>query len=239
MYISTKAIVLRSIRYAESDLIVKCYTASDGLKSYILRGILKSKKGKIKAAIFQPLSVLEIVARHKNKGNLEYIKEAKTAVINYSIQSDVYKTSMAIFLCEVIQNAIQEEEQNKNLFEFLEKSITWLENHKEIANFHLFFLVSFTKYLGIFTHLGEEKYPFFNLQQGHFENHENDNYSVSGKNTELLKRLISLEIEDLPTLKLNRKIRQDFLVFILSYYQIQLQGFSKPKSLEVLNQLFS
>ena len=239
MFTPTKAIVLRSIRYGESDLIVKCYTASDGLKSYLLRGVLKTKKGRIKSAMFQPFSLLDLVARHKNKGKLEYIKEAKIAVVNYSIQSDVYKTSMAIFLCEVIQNAVQEEEQNQSLFNFLENAVLWLENNDKIANFHLFFLVKITKYLGIFPHLGEENYSFFNLQQGHFEEYESDNYAVSGKNPLLLKKLLSLEAEDLTSLKLNRETRQDFLVFMLSYYQIQLQGFSKPKSLEVLNQLFS
>ncbi len=239
MFTPTKAIVLRSIRYGESDLIVKCYTASDGLKSYMLRGVLKTKKGRIKSAMFQPFSLLDLVARHKNKGKLEYIKEAKIATVNYSIQSDVYKTSMAIFLCEVIQNAIQEEEQNKALFSFLENSIDWLENHKQIANFHLYFLVKLTKYLGILPHLEEENYPYFNLQQGHFEALESDNYAVSGKNAFLLKKLLRLTAEDLTDLKLNRETRQNFLLFMLSYYQIQLQGFSKPKSLEVLNQLFA
>src|SRR5699024_5788730 len=127
MYVPTKAIVLRSIRYSEADLIAKCYTASDGLKSYMLRGVLKSKKGKLKASMFQPFSQLELVARHKNKGTLEYIKEAKITNINLGIRQHVQKSSIAIFLAEVIQNAIQEEEQNTSLFNFLEHSIEWLE----------------------------------------------------------------------------------------------------------------
>src|SRR5699024_3459856 len=122
-----------------------------------------SKKGRVKAAMFQPFSLLELIARHRNSGRLEYIKEAKITAINPSIRSEMQKTSMAIFLSEVIQNAVQEEEQNKALFEFLETSIQWLETNAEIANFHLFFLVKLTKYLGIYPHYQNADEAFFNL----------------------------------------------------------------------------
>lgn len=238
MFTPTKAIVLRSIRYSEADLITKCYTASDGLKSYMLRGVLKSKRGKLKAAMFQPFSQLEVVARHRNKGKLEYLKEAKITAINPSIHSQVQKSSIALFLCEVIQNAVQEEEQNIALFDFLDAAISWLENNNRIANFHLLFLVKFTKYLGIEPHLRTGKEPYFNLQQGYFEDSETDKYSSDGPNCELLKSLLPMNWKEAATLKLNQDIRQRFIAFMISYYQIQLQGFHQPKSLEVLNQLF-
>ena len=77
MVVATKAIVFSAIKYSEADLIVSCFTETSGMKSYLLRNILKSKKGKLKASFFQPLTQLEIIADHKNKGTLEYIKEAK------------------------------------------------------------------------------------------------------------------------------------------------------------------
>jgi len=238
MFTPTKAIVLRSIRYSEADMIAKCYTASDGLKSYMLRGVLKSKKGKIKAAMFQPFSQLEIMAKHKNKGTLETIKEAKITAINRSIRSNVQKSSMAFFLSEVIQNAIQEEEQNGPMFEFIDRAIDDLENRDKFANFHLWFLVEFTKYLGIYPHSDGENDAFFNIKEGYFERAETDQYSIDGNNCYLLKSLMSCSLTELEQLKLNQDKRQRFLAFILSYYQMQLQGFRQPKSLEVLNQLF-
>lgn len=238
MFVPTKAIVLRSFRYSEADLIAKCYTASDGLKSYMLRGILKSKKGKLKAAMFQPFSQLEILARHKNKGTLEYLKEAKITAINPSIRGNVQKTSIALFLAEVIQNAIQEEEKNESIYNFLEISIEWLEHHEKFANFHLLFLVKFTRHLGIYPHKTEVN-NFFNLEQGHFEAEETDRYSIGGKSCKILLRLLDTDYDGLHQLRLNQVQRQDFLGFMISYYQIQLPGFRQPQSLEVLNQLFS
>ena len=73
MVVATKAIVFSAIKYSEADLIVSCFTETSGMKSYLLRNILKSKKGKLKASFFQPLTQLEIIADHKNKGTLEYL----------------------------------------------------------------------------------------------------------------------------------------------------------------------
>ena len=70
---TTKAIVLSSIKYGDTSLIVKAFTASSGIKTYLLRGVLASKRGKLKSAYFQPLMQLEIIANHRNKGNLESI----------------------------------------------------------------------------------------------------------------------------------------------------------------------
>ena len=77
MIVSTKAIVFSAIKYSEADLIVTCFTQKEGIKSYLLRRILKAKSGKLKASQFQLLTQLDIVAYHKNKGTLESIREAK------------------------------------------------------------------------------------------------------------------------------------------------------------------
>ena len=77
--VTTNAIVIGTKKYSEADIIVTCFTESDGIKTYMLRGILKSKKGKIRASHFQLLTQLEIEATHKNKGTLEYLKDAKIA----------------------------------------------------------------------------------------------------------------------------------------------------------------
>lgn len=121
MLITTHAIVISALKYGEADLIVKCYTKSDGLKSYLLRGILKSRKGKLRTAMFQPATQLEIVAYHKNKGTLESIREAKILHPYQSLHTDIAKTSIVLFLSELLRNVIQEEEENPALYAFLNK----------------------------------------------------------------------------------------------------------------------
>ncbi|MEM9687382.1 MAG: recombination protein O N-terminal domain-containing protein, partial [Bacteroidota bacterium] len=67
MIVATEAIVISTIKYGDTSLIVKCLTASNGIKTYLLKGILTSRKGKLKAAHFQPLTYLDILATHKSK----------------------------------------------------------------------------------------------------------------------------------------------------------------------------
>jgi Recombinational DNA repair protein (RecF pathway) len=42
--IETKAIVLSSLKYGDTSLIVRCYTEQLGLKSFIAKGVFSKKK---------------------------------------------------------------------------------------------------------------------------------------------------------------------------------------------------
>ena len=138
--LTTKAIVLSALKYSESSLIVKCYTEKLGIKTYLIRGVLKNKKGSIKAAYFQPLTQLTLEANHKQKSNLHSLKEVHISHPYKSIHTDIVKQSIVLFLSEILSSSIQEEEENTVLFEYLETAFLWLDAHDKIANFHLLFL---------------------------------------------------------------------------------------------------
>ena len=138
MIVSTKAIVLSSLKYSEADLIVSCFTEKEGVKSYLLRGILKSKKGKLKTAYFQPFTQLDLVAFHKNKGTLESIREAKVIHPYQSLHTNVIKAGMVMFLSEMLKNCIKEEERNEDLYEFLENAFIWLDESRRNRKFSYF-----------------------------------------------------------------------------------------------------
>ena len=70
----TRAIVLKAIRYGDNSLIVKLLTEESGLQSFMVKGAY-NKNAKIRAALFQPLTLLEIVAA-KSRGELGYLREA-------------------------------------------------------------------------------------------------------------------------------------------------------------------
>lgn len=239
MLITTKAIVFGAIKYGEADLIVSCFTEKKGLKTYLLRGVLKSRKGKLKASLFQPLTQLEIVANHKDKGTLESMREAKLISTYKSMHSNVVKSSVVFFLSEMLRNSVREEESNPLLYEFLQSSFDWFDVHEEFANFHLLFLLKLTKYLGFYPDDSETDRPVFNLVEGIFQNLDTGFYCVSNGNLNLLKRLLGMDFDALPAIKLNQASRSDFLSMLLEYYELHLEGFRKPKSLAVLNELFT
>lgn len=239
MLIKTEAIVFSALKYGEADLIVKAFTKSSGLKSYLLRNILKSKKGKLRVAMFQPLMHLEIEANHKDKGSLESIREAKVITHFTSLHTEIAKSSLVFFIADILRSAVQEEEENTLLFEYLTATTLWLDTHNTIANFHLLFMIKLSGYLGFYPDDTETRFEYFNLMDGTFEHTETSLYCRSGDIIMRLKQLLGINFDRLSTIKMNQQERSDLLNMLLQYYELHLHGFKKPRSLAVLNSIFS
>lgn len=236
MLVKTKAIVISSLKYQEKSLIVKCFTQSDGLKSYFVRDAFSSRKSNQKIAYFQPLTILEIEAVHKNKGTLENFKEIKIATAFHSIHSDVFKSTIVMFVSEILHHSIHEEEKNESLFVFLETALHWLDNNNEIANFHLILLLETTKYLGFYPDISNSDLPFFEMTEGIFTPFQAIS-SLSEHETNLFRRLIDLKFGK--SQKAFHVIeRQLVLKILIDYYSFHLDGFKRPKSLDVLKEVF-
>jgi DNA repair protein RecO (recombination protein O) len=239
MLISTNAIVLSKLKYKDNDLIVKCYTEELGVLSFLLRGVLKNRKGNSKIAYFQLLSQLQINIIYKENRSLHSIKDVKLNSLYSSLHTHVLKSAIVMFLSEVLSNALKEEEQNEALYSYLENTLLWLDSQEEYANFHLLFLLKLTKYLGFYPDETENEYSFFNLNEGKFEIKPGSKNSISGENFILLKTLLGTTFDALNTVKINSKQRQSFLNMILLYFQLHLGTFKTPKSLQIFNQVFN
>jgi DNA repair protein RecO (recombination protein O) len=237
MLVKTKAIVISSLKYQEKSLIVKCLTQSDGLKSYFVPNAFSVKKSNQKMAYFQPLTLLEIEANHKNKGTLEHFKEIKLAQAYQTINTNIIKSTIVIFLSEILHHSIQEEEKNEGLFTFLETALLWLDTHEETSNFHLILLLEVTKFLGFYPDTTDIDSKYFEMKDGIFSAFMGSS-CLTEHETHLFKKLIELKFDS------NQKVfagieRQLLLKILLDYYSIHLDGFRKPKSLEVLKEVFA
>ena len=237
MLIKTKAIVFSTVKFQEKSLIVKCFTESNGIKTYFVPNAFSSSKNNRKIAYFQPLTILEIEANHKNKGTLEHFKEIKLATSYQTIPNDIYKSTIVIFISEVVHHCIHEEEKNTELFHFLETALLWLDTHEEVANFHLILLIQLTKFLGFYPDSSNSSNSFFDINEGNFVPHQTLN-SISETETLLFKKLLELKFNT-PQKIFTASHRQLLLKILLQYYAIHLDGFKKPKSLEVLKEVFA
>ena len=238
MIVSTRAIVFSAIKYSEADLIVTCFTEKEGIKSYLLRRILKSKTGKLKVSQFQLLTQLDLIAYHKNKGTLESIREAKVIEPYKSLHTNIVKTGMVMFLAEMLKNCIREEEANEDLYEYLENAFYWLDNHEDISNFHILFLLKLSRHLGFFPDTSDIDAQYFNLLEGCFQQNESSVYCEMGPVVDNFKRFFGINFDAVSNIKITKKERLNVLNLLLNYYQLHLQDYKKPKSLLVLNQLF-
>jgi|TARA_B110000908_G_scaffold76807_1_gene92415 DNA repair protein RecO (recombination protein O) len=238
--LTTKAIVLSALKYSESSLIVKCYTEKLGVKTYLIRGVLKNKKGPIKAAYFQPLTQLTLEANHKQKSNLHSLKEVHISHPYKSIHTDIIKQSIVLFLSEILSSSIQEEEENTVLFEYLETAFLWLDTHDKIANFHLLFLLNLTRFLGFYPdRVDQETTTSFNLAEGSFSNGFTDKNCIVKTNLVLFKTLLGINFDAIEEVLFSKQERQALLQIIIRYFELHLDGFKKPKSLTILETVFS
>ena len=239
MQVTTPALVISSLKYSEADLIVRCFTRESGLKTYLLKGVLKSRKGKFKKALFLPLSLLELQATHKDKGTLEFLKEASLLHPYSTVHTQMDKQGLVMFLSEILQMAIQEEEQNTMLYDFLEESFLWLDKNEHVANFHILFLLKLSEHLGFYPDAYELNHECFHLEEGIFMPSRIDPLCVCGQVVDHFKQFFGIDFDAMNDVKLTKQQRLSVLNLLLQYYQLHLQNYKEPKSLSVLNQLFS
>ncbi|GGG93462.1 DNA repair protein RecO [Polaribacter pacificus] len=237
--VQTKAIVLSAIKYSDTSLIVRCFTLKEGVKSYLLKGVLSARKSKLKPAYFQPLNQLYIEANHNTKGALNSIREVHIAHPFQSIHAQIFKQTIVLFLAEMLGKTIREEEENEPLFDYLESSIIWLDTHDEVSNFHLFFLFNLTRYLGFFPDLSENHREGFHLLDGVFTDEILDKEVLTGESLKQFKKLFHVTTENYHTVSFHKTERQQVLQLLIRYFELQLDGFQKPKSLAVLETVFS
>jgi len=226
MLLTTKAIVLSALKYKDSSLIVTCYTKELGVQSYILHHIFKSKKGKINPAYFQILTQLEIQTSNKPNQSLHKINDVKLQHNYQTLHTNIYKSTVSMFLAEVLQNVLKEEEKNTELYHFLEATFLWYDLHDFNANFHVLFLLKLSQHLGV--------YPDIDTLHLNFFNYEKDTQKIN-----VLKNFLGTNFDALDSIKINAQIRQDILSEILHYFNVHLGGFKNPKSLKILHDIFN
>lgn len=237
----TRGIVLHSIKYSESSLIVKAYTETFGLQSYLLKGI-RSPKAKTKPALFQPLTLLDMVVYHKEKSSLHPVKEVRLAVPTHSTSSDIRKSSIALFLAELIYRTIREEETNISLFDFLWNSFIQLNETEEyIASFHILFSIKLCRFLGFQPQGNRSEYNrFFHLREGLFHPfYSSPDDCLDEEQSTRFFQLIKTEMDQLSLLSFPAKVRSDLLDKILLYYRFHLPGFKEIRSHDVLRTVLS
>jgi DNA repair protein RecO (recombination protein O) len=237
----TRAVVLNTIEYAEASLIVKAYTEQFGLQSFLVNGVRKNKS-KHTPAIFQPLSLIEIVAFYKKPGGLHRASEVNAAPAFKNIPYDIIKTTMAFFLSEVIYKSIKEEEINPELFSFIDNSIQILDILDEsVSRFHYCFLIQLTRYLGFYPHgKYSNQSPWFDLQEGVFqETRPNHPYFLEPALSKLFSELTALSLDEIKDFSITATDRKKILEGLITYYELHHTHGGKIKSHEVLMEILS
>ena len=236
---TTSGIILHTVKYSESSLIVKIYTRSFGLRSYMVSGV-RSKRSKNKATLFQPLALVDMVVSNSNKGNLHRISEI-TILHPYSeIPNDIVKSSIATFLNEILYKALSEEHPDEDMFDFVKNSLLVLDlAHDNCANFHIFFMIQLSRFLGFYP---QGRYttetPIFDLREGRFISHFPDHhFYLTAQDSSLLYDFITARYETIHQLKLGNTERKQLLQAMILFYQLHIASFKEIRSQEILEEV--
>jgi DNA repair protein RecO (recombination protein O) len=236
----TKGIVLHTIKYSENSLIVIVYTEEFGRQSYMLSGI-HSKKSNRPKKLIQPLSLLSIDVYYKSSRELQKIKEYKSLGTLPGIHSNIVKTTIGLFIAEILYRTIKEEEKNSNLFTFLINSIQYLDfADKGVENFHLVFLIQLSKFLGFFPHDNyDSTNSYFNILQGSFVHFtESDKNLLNASESLWIQKIINMSYNDLALLEITGSMRSTLLDKLIQYYQHHFEGLGPIKSHKILQEVF-
>ena len=241
MIAKTKGIILRSVKYSETSLILDIFTKELGLKTYIISGVRK-KNARTSAGTLQLMSIVDLVIYDKDSNKINRIKEAKPAYIYKQLPFDIKKSSVALFIIEIMGKSIKEKEPNPEFFEFIENSLIFLDQTiKNISNFHLVFLLKASKFLGFYPKDNYSKSNiYFDKREGHFTEikPEHEDFLDEQKSI-ILHKIINTDLEHCDELILTREDRNALLENMILYYKIHLTDFGKIKTLEVFKSVFA
>ncbi len=237
----TAGVVLHTLKYNETSLIVEMYTALQGRASFIV-AIPRSRKALVKSVLFQPFAIIEFEADFRPKGGLSRIKDAKAYQLLSSIPYDPLKSSIALFLSEFLYRAVREETENPSLFHYLLHSINWLDECKAgFANFHLVFLMRLSRFLGLYPNLDDYRQgDYFDLQSGCFVSlpPQHHSFYIQPDESERILKLMRMNYDTMHLFDMNRAQRARCLSIIVDYYRLHVHDFPPLKSLEVLKEIF-
>jgi DNA repair protein RecO (recombination protein O) len=245
MIAKTKGIVLRSVKYGETSLVVTIFTELFGLQSYLVNGVRTvSKKGTSKASLFQPSAILELVAYHNEFNKLQRLREYKWEFLYQNVLSDVHKNAVALFMIELLSKCLKQPEANPDLFYFTEDALHHLDvaNPSVTGNFPLYYALHLAVFFGfrINDEFSEEKH-YLDLEEGRFaEEQPSHQYYLIDREaaavSEILKIMQPYELEQV---YLNQDMRRRIMHGIEQFYLMHVPEFGTMRTLPVLREIMS
>lgn len=240
MLIKTQAIVLRTHKYGESQLIIDLLTKSMGCVTFI-QHVQQSTKKRIGIPFFQPLTLLEIEYDHRRNSQLQHFKDISVAYPFKTLPFDPYKVSIALFSAEFLYNCVRREPSDEALFDFILNSVRWLDmSSGSCSNFHLVLMLHLSRFIGFYPNLDDYRQDdFFDLRNGVFcpipPSHSE--YIVPEEASKI-RLLMRMTYESMGLFHFSRHERNRCVRLIIDYYRLHIPSFPEMNSLSVLETLF-
>jgi DNA repair protein RecO (recombination protein O) len=240
MEVKTKAIVVRTVKYGESRIIVDLLTREAGRVSMVCQ-LTKSGNGKIKKQLLQPMTMLDVAFDYHKNISLQHFQDLRIGQVYRSLLFDPYKLSITLFLAEFLIYATRDETDNRQLYDFIETSLLWLDNADGgFANFHLVFMLRISLFIGFYPNLDDyHEGCWFDLREGCFTPlRPSHNDCLKPDEAARMRTIMRMSLDNMHLFRMSRVERNRCAEIILYYYRLHQSDFPELRSIEVLKELF-
>ena len=235
----TQGFVLQSIRYGDHDLIVKIYTLSNGLQTFMVKGV-RGKSSRNRAAFFQPLTFLNFVQKNKLPSKtMCFMSDVEVAYAYQTIPNVMNKSAILMYIAELLSHSLTQQESNPQLYTFVEHSLVWLDLVEEgYANFPLYFTLELSRFLGFYPQTNYSEHAMFDMMEGRFVSaaplHP---YYFNEEDSLLFAQLLNKGIDELPRVSMTGAMRSNLLEGIITFMRLHAPLLKGLQSHEVLKEV--
>lgn len=235
-----RGVVLHTLKYGDSSMVVYLLTDVGGRRSYMVQGVRSTRGHGSKLALFQPMFTLEFEGLESHRQEMHRFREVHSGPVLQSLPFDIRKSTVALFMAEVLYRLVRESEPNEALFDFVWSSVGALDSLQEgTANFHLWFLVNLSRLLGFFPGNGYAEGDWFDVREGLYTPLQPAHgLAMNPHDARILRDMVECDVRCLAEIGLNRRERVDFLGALLGYYGYHLDAIHAVRSVGILREVF-
>lgn len=222
-------------------MVVYLLTDTGGRRSYMVQGVRSQKGRGSKLALFQPMFPVEFEGLESSRQQMHRFKEVVGGFTLQNIPFDVRKSTMALFMAEVLYRLVREyDEPNQQLFDFVWNSVGTLDSMGEgVANFHLWFLANLSRFLGFCPGNNYSAGDWFDIREGLYcPKRPEHMHLMTQECASILHEMMACDVRRVGEVGLNRTQRVDFLNAVLAYYGYHLDAVSAVQSVRILKEVF-
>lgn len=240
MVLKLQCIVLKTVKYGDSKLIVDVLSLERGRTSVVWR-MPKNGRGKVNRNIFQPLTMCELTVEQAKPMVMPMVRDGQISMPYASLTTDPVKTSVAFFVAEFLCQVSRTEQTDEAFFDFIRRILIWYDLAETMtANFHLMFLVRASRFLGFYPNM--ESYAegaVFDLRAAEFTmslpSHPDYVPAAEAAHLQLLMRMTP---SNMHLYRFTRDERNQAVEAMLRFYSLHVPGFRPMRSWDVLKAVF-
>lgn len=246
MVLNTQAIVIKSVKYKENDLILTLFSRKLGKVSAIAKGAKKSKSPLLSTS--QVFSYGNYTL--KKQGEMYRVYQADLIKSFYNIAYNIDSFAYATYITKLVENSIFENQSNNRLFVLLAQTLNlYLDDEVDKRFLTRVFELKYLDYMGLKPQINrctsclkvDNSMNIFNINEGgiicnNCKTNYNDNIDIDVTTIRLMEYILSNEVKICVRAKVSKYILYQLENLLIKYLKTYVENLNL-KSLYMLKNI--